>query len=99
MQKRQTSAKTQQTQTNKHRKIPKTGCQWHMLPKKHPNYKTACSFYNRTIQSGLWKEMTNLLVRKTRLNAKRAPDPSYCLIDSQSVKTTSASEQRGFDGG
>jgi hypothetical protein len=43
--------------------------------------------------------MTDLLVRKTRLNAKRVPDPSYSLIDSQSVKTTSICEQREFDGG
>jgi len=81
------------------RYLNKTGCQWHMLPKEYPNYKTACSFYNRAIQSGLWEELNDLLVQKTRLNAKRAPDPSYSLIDSQSVKTTSACEQREFDGG
>ena len=28
-----------------------------------------------------------------------SPDPSYSLIDSQSVKTTSAAENRGIDGG
>jgi putative transposase len=39
------------------------------------------------------------LVDKTRKNAGRSADPTYALIDSQSVKTTSASEERGFDGG
>jgi len=43
--------------------------------------------------------MTDLLVQMTRLEAKRNTEPSYALIDSQSVKTTSASEERGFDGG
>jgi putative transposase len=43
--------------------------------------------------------MTDLLVQKTRLEAKQNPKPSYALIDSQSVKTTSASDERGFDGG
>ena len=29
----------------------------------------------------------------------RNPLPTYSIIDSQSVKTTSASEERGIDGG
>ena len=37
------------------------------------------------------------VVKKTRINAGRKESPSY--IDSQSVKTTLASEERGIDGG
>jgi transposase len=81
---------------NATRYISKTGRQWHTLPKEYPNYKTVYSFYNRAIQSGSWKEMTSILVQKTRLNAKRNTEPSYSLIDSQSVKTTSATEKRGL---
>jgi hypothetical protein len=33
------------------------------------------------------------------MEAKRNLNPSYALIDSQSTKTTSASDERGFDGG
>jgi putative transposase len=51
------------------------------------------------MESGLWEETMHLLVQKTRLNANRNDTPSYCLIDSQSVKTTSASDDRGFDSG
>ena len=40
-----------------------------------------------------------MLVKKSRKNAGRNEEPSYALIDSQSVKTTSASENRGYDGG
>ena len=39
------------------------------------------------------------LVRKTRKDAGRKEGPSYAIIDSQSVKTVSASENRGIDGG
>ena len=39
------------------------------------------------------------LLKKIRKKAKRKPKPSYGIIDSQSAKTTSASDERGFDGG
>ena len=81
------------------RYLNKTGCQWRMLPKEYPKYKTVSSFYQRAIKNGLWEKMTELLVQITRLEAKRNTKPSYCLIDSQSAKTTLASKERGFDGG
>lgn len=39
------------------------------------------------------------LVEKSRIHMGRAATPSYSLIDSQSVKTTGASKDRGIDGG
>ena len=36
---------------------------------------------------------------KTREDAGRNPEPTYAIIDSQSVKTVAASEERGIDGG
>jgi hypothetical protein len=48
------------------------------------------------MKSGLWGEVMDLLVRKTRLNAGRGVGLSYCLIDSQSVKTISGFEDRGL---
>lgn len=37
--------------------------------------------------------------RKTRVKAGSNPTPTYVIIDSQRTKTTSASENRGYDGG
>ena len=39
------------------------------------------------------------LIKKSRMQAGRNPDPSYSLIDSQSAKTTNAANNRGIDGG
>jgi len=81
------------------RYINKTGCQWEMLPKEYPPYKTVSSFYNRARDAGLWDEMNDLLVKLTRVQEGRSPDPTYALVDSQSVKTVYACEERGIDGG
>ena len=77
----------------------KTGCQWRFLPKEYPPWKSVYSFYKRAKDKGIWEKMMNSLVEKSRLKMGRNPNPSYALIDSQSVKTTDAAEDRGIDGG
>ena len=57
------------------------------------------SFYRRARINGLWNKILKYVVKKTRINAGRKESPSYAIIDSQSVKTTLASEERGIDGG
>jgi putative transposase len=79
--------------------LNKTGCQWRLLPKDFRNYVTVWSFYRRAVKSGLWEKIMDCLVEKSRVSAGRKSKPTYSLIDSQSVKTTSASEARGIDGG
>jgi putative transposase len=79
--------------------LVKTGCQWRLLPNDFPPHDAVWSFYRRAVKSGKWERAMDILVKKTRTNAGRKPTPSYGLIDSQSAKTTSASEDRGFDGG
>jgi len=81
------------------RYLNKTGCQWRQLPNDFPLYSTVSSFYHRAKNSGLWEKILDTLVAETRVKAGRKKDPSYSLIDSKSVKTTSESEEVGFDGG
>ena len=79
--------------------LTKTGCQWRQLPKDFPFWSTVHSFYFRMKKRGIWEKMMNDLVKKSRINMGRKPDPTYSLIDSQSVKTTYAAKSRGIDGG
>ena len=79
--------------------LNKTGCQWRLLPNDFPPWVTVWSFYRRAVRSGSWEKMMDSLVKKSRVASGRTPTPSYSLIDSKSVKTTSASEERGIDGG
>jgi putative transposase len=77
----------------------KTGCQWRHLPHDFPPYSTVHSFYRRARLSGLWDKILQYLVVKAREDEGRKAKPSYGIIDSQSVKTVAASEERGIDGG
>jgi len=78
--------------------VKTTGCQWRQLPHDFPPYSTVHSFFRRAKLSGLWDRILEHLVKRSRENAGRTAQPSYAIIDSQSVKTTGTSEERGIDG-
>ena len=79
--------------------LVKTGCQWRLLPNDFPPHSTVWSFYRRAVKSGRWEKAMDAMVKRVRTDAGRSPTPTYGLIDSQSAKTTLASDDRGFDGG
>ena len=69
------------------------------LPHDFPPVFTVHSFYRRARLSGLWDRILEHLVKITRQRAGLSEEPTQALIDSQSVKTTGAVEQKGFDMG
>ena len=79
--------------------LVKTGCQWRNLPHDFPPCFTVHSFYRRARLNGLWDKILEHLVKLTRQRAGLSEEPTQALIDSQSVKTTGATEQKGFDAG
>lgn len=76
-----------------------SGCKWRQLPHDFPVWQTVYSFFRRATENGLWDKILQHLVDVTRKKEGRNPNPTYAIIDSQSVKTVYASEQVGFDGG
>ena len=75
------------------------GCKWRALPHEFPAWQTVYSFFRRAKETGLWDKILQHLVEVTRRRAGRNPNPTYAIIDSQSVYTAYKSEQVGFDGG
>ena len=79
--------------------VTNTGCQWRQLPREVPPWQTVYSFFRRAKSRGVWEKVLQSLVQKSRLQMGRKAQPTYGVMDSQSVKTTSGCESRGFDGG
>ena len=79
--------------------LVEAGCKWRQLPHDFPPFQTVYSFFRRAKTSGLWDRLLEHMVKLTRRDAGKSESPSYAIVDSQSVKTTGASEQRGIDGG
>jgi len=79
--------------------LKENGCKWRSLPHDFPSYSTVHSFYRRARISGLWEKVLQAVVEKSRVKAGKKAAPTYGIIDSQSVKTIYASDERGIDGG
>ncbi len=71
--------------------IDRAGCQWRMLPREYPNWKSVYWYFTRWQDDGTWERITDALRRRLRQELSRDPEPSAAILDSQSVKTT----QRG----
>ena len=83
----------------------KSGCQWRMLPKDYPKWRTCYDYFKKwserteEIQESTLDKVLKKLVIDTRTSNDRKEKTSFCIIDAQSVKNTDTAKNKGYDGG
>lgn len=78
--------------------VVRSGCQWRLLPREYPPHKTVYHYFRLWRLDGTWKRLNTTLRALERRRQGRDPEPSGCILDSQSVRTTGVGGVRGFDG-
>jgi len=74
-----------------------TGGAWRYLPNDFPPWKTVYHYYRTWSFAGVWRLIHEELKRMSREAAGKRADPTYLIIDSQSVRAQSG-EKLGYDG-
>jgi putative transposase len=78
--------------------ITKSGVQWRMLPSDFPKWQLVYYYFRKWTAEGLIEELHDYLRDKIRKSKGKEVSPSLGLIDSQSIKTRSLTEEKGYDG-
>src|SRR5262245_40508580 len=67
--------------------VLRSGCAWRLLPREFPPWSTVYHYFRRFRIDGTFEQFHALLRERCRRQLGRNPQPSGCILDSQSVKT------------
>jgi putative transposase len=73
------------------------GCQWRMLPREYPNWKSVYHYFSRWRDDGTWQRIHDKIRAALRRKLGRDKQASAGCLDSQSVKGTQVRGVRGYD--
>jgi putative transposase len=62
----------------------KSGCQWRMLPREFPPWKTVFHYFRAWRLDGTWERLNRTMRRLMREKLGRDPEPSAGIVDAQS---------------
>jgi putative transposase len=77
----------------------RTGCQWDSLPEGFPAKSTVFDYFQKWSEDGTLVRINDMLRGRVRERMGRHKQPRTAIVDSQSVKTTEAGGDCGFDAG
>lgn len=75
------------------------GCQWRMLPRTYPKWKSVYDYFSRWRDDGTWQRIHDMLRAQLRRRVGRDKHATAGCLDSQSVKTCQGPGVRGYDSG
>lgn len=75
------------------------GCQWRMLPRTYPNWKSVYDYFRQWRDDGTWRRIHDMLRAQLRGSVGRDKHATAGCLDSQSVKTCQGPGVRGYDSG
>lgn len=81
--------------------VDRTGVQWRHLPHDFPHWNTVYGYFAKWQQEGVFSQLDGLLGQLLRQKEGRDAEPSACVIDAQSVKTSTGvhASGQGIDAG
>lgn len=77
------------------------GIPWRYLPHDYPHWNTVYAYFARWQEEGVFDQLNSLLRRQVRRQEGRDDEPTACVIDSQSIKTSTnvPATGQGIDAG
>ncbi|MFF6904233.1 IS5 family transposase [Streptomyces hydrogenans] len=81
--------------------VDRTGVQWRYLPHDFPPWNTVYGYFAKWADEGVFVQLNGLLRQLLREKEGRNGEPSACVIDAQSVKTSTSvpASSQGIDAG
>ncbi|ESP99556.1 Transposase DDE domain protein [Streptomyces sp. ADI96-15] len=68
--------------------VDRTGVQWRYLPHDFPHWNTVYGYFDKSVDKGVFAQLNGLLRQLLREEEGRDAESTACVIDAQSVKTS-----------